>query len=124
MARKKKLTYEQRMLAELQKLLNPLYDKKHRILIYFDNDRARSNQDRFEHIFDSKHELLPSDIKRIVKGIKTSFLKQDKERKDTHNLYILRNVYKKEYIKIAIKIDFKKSNIGKVKTIFITKNFK
>ena len=51
-------------------------------------------------------------------------LKKDKERNNTYNLYISRNNYRTEFIKISIELDFKKSNVAVVKTIFITKNVK
>ena len=93
-------------------------------IIVLDNNRARSNESRFEHIAVSRHELLPSDIKQIPKRIETSILKKDKERTNTYNIYIARNGHVGEYIKISIEIDFKKSNIGFVKTIYITRNNK
>ena len=47
--------------------------------IYFINNRARSNQDRFQHIINYKHSLLASDIERIPRYINSSKLKIDKE---------------------------------------------
>ena len=125
MARKQRfLTYEQKMIRALKSLPHPIEDKKHRIKIIFRNDRARSNQSRFEHIIVPRHELLPSDIKQIVKGVNTSILKKDEERTNTYNLFIKRNSFSNEYIKISMEIDFKKSNIAVVKTMFIIKNCK
>ena len=70
MARKKKLTYEQRMLAELQKLPNPIDDKRHELSIYFVNERARSNQTRFAHIIEARHELKQLSSVKIKKDQK------------------------------------------------------
>ena len=124
MANKKHLTYEEKIIKALKSLPNPLIDNKHRIIIVLDNNRERSNESRFEHIAVSRHELLPSDIKQIPKRTETSILKKDKERTNTYNIYIARNGHVGEYIKISIEIDFKKSNIGFVKTIYITRNNK
>ncbi|MBQ6731375.1 MAG: hypothetical protein IJR08_05690 [Bacilli bacterium] len=121
MKKRKNLSYEQKLIDALKKLPNPLEDKKHNILIFCDNSRARSNQSRFEHIVDSKHKLLVSDIERIARCINASKLKKDRNRKDTFNLYIKRNTYNKEYIKISLRIDAENQNIAYVKTIFITK---
>ena len=124
MAKTKNLTREEKLIEALNKLPNLLEDKKHRILIFFTNSHARSNQKRFDHISVLRHDLLPGDIRRIVKQINKSILKKDVERKDTYNLYIERNNYKKEYIKISLELNFKESNKAQVKTIFITKNMK
>ena len=124
MAKRKSLTYEEKMLNALKKLPCPLEDKKHRILVYFINDKARSNESRFDHISLSRHDLNTSDIKRIVGYINESILKKDSERTHTYNLYIKRNNYGVEYIKISLEIDFKKSNKAFVKTMFITRNLK
>ncbi|MBO7573227.1 MAG: hypothetical protein J6T25_00315 [Bacilli bacterium] len=89
-----------------------------------ENDRARSNESRIEHIINSRHDLKPSDIKRIPKKIEKAIFKKDKERKDTYNFYIERNNYQKQFIKISVKIEFDKSNKATIKTIFITDSIK
>ena len=124
MTKRKGLSYEERMINALMKLPNPLEDKKHRIFVYFIDNRARSNETRFEHISLLRHDLIPNDIRRIASQINKSTLKKDSERKDTYNLYIVRNNYGKEYIKISLELNFDKSNNAIVKTIFITKNMK
>lgn len=93
MAKEKESTYEEKMIAALNSFPSPLVDKKHGIVIVLENNRARSNESRIEHIINSKHDLKPSDIKRIPKKIDKSIFKKDKERKDTYNLYIERNNY-------------------------------
>ena len=124
MAKKKGLSYEEKMSSVLKKLPNPIEDKRHHISIYFIDNRARSNETRFEHIIDISHELHPSDLKRIPKSIKKALFKKDKERTETYNLYIKRTNYSDEYIKISLKIEPTKPQIAIVKTIFITKNIK
>ena len=124
MAKRKGLSYEQKLINALSKLPNPLEDNKHRIFIFFVNDMARSNESRFEHISLKRHELLPSDIEKINRNINKSILKKDSERKDTFNLYIKRNKYGNKYIKVSLELNFSKSNKANVKTIFITTNMK
>ena len=124
MAKKKGLSYEEKMISALSSLPSPLIDKKHGIVIVLENDRASSNENRIEHIIDSRHDLKPNDIKRIPKRIDEAIFKKDKERKDTYNLYIERNNYRKQYIKISMKIEFEKSNKATIKTIFITDHIK
>ena len=124
MAKRKGLSYEEKMIHALSKIPCPLEDKKHRIMIYFVNNRARSNESRFEHISLSRHDLYVGDVRRIVQHINESILKKDPERKNTYNLYIKRNNYGCEFIKISLEIDFTKSNEAIVKTMFITTNIK
>ena len=125
MARKiKGLTYEQKMVDALNKLPNPLLDKRHDILIYLVNNKVRNNESRFDHIIDSRHELNTNDIKRISKNIKKAILKKDRDRKDTFNLYIRRKNYGEEYIKISLKIEAKNPKEAEIRTIYITKNVK
>ena len=124
MAKKKESTYEEKMIAALNSFPSPLVDKKHGIVIVLENDRARSNESRIEHIINSRHDLKPSDIKRIPKKIEKAIFKKDKERKDTYNFYIERNNYQKQFIKISVKIEFDKSNKATIKTIFITDSIK
>ena len=115
---------KKKMMKAILSLPNPIEDKRHRIFIVFEDNRARSNETRFEHIINERHELKPSDIKRIPKMIKSSILRKDETKTNTYNLYIERNNYKKEYIKIALDLNFEKSNIAIVKTVFITQKFK
>ena len=44
MSKTKGLSYEEKLIDALSKLPNPLEDKRHGIVIVFENDRARSNQ--------------------------------------------------------------------------------
>ena len=120
MAKRKRLSYEKRMIKALKMIPCPLEDKKHRILLFFEDNRARSNESRFEHISLSRHDLCVGDVKRIISCINKSVLRKDTERKDTYNLYIKRNNYGNEYIKISLELNFHKSNKATVKTLFIT----
>lgn len=122
MTKKKELTHEEKIEKALSELPFPITDEKHRIKIFCVNDKARSNQTRFEHISVEFHELTVRDIERIPKQINVSELKMDHSKKDTFNLYIKRNSFSKEYIKIGLELNFKESNEAKIRTIFITKN--
>ena len=124
MAKRRGLTYEEKLINALNKLPNPLEDKKHNLYIYFNDDRVRSNQSRFEHIVDDRHGLLISDIERILKHINQSKLKKDPERKNTFNLFIKRNNFNCEYIKISLRIEENNPHIAFVKTVFITRVYK
>ena len=124
MAKRKGKPYKQKMIEALKELPNPIYDKRHGLFIYFADDKARSNQSRFDHIVDPRHGLVPLDIKIIPKGIKTCILKKDKERLETYNIYLVRNRNTGEYIKISLKIEDNNPHIAIVKTVFITKNVK
>lgn len=121
MAKRKGLTYEQKLINALKKLPNPLFDVKHNLKIYFNDNRARSNQSRFEHITNPRHSLLASDIERIVRYINVSKLKMDHERKETYNLFIKRNSFNNEYIKLCLEIKDDNPREATVKTIFITR---
>ena len=121
---KKRLSHQEKVLNALRSLPVPLVDKKHGIEIYFLDSRARSNQTRFEHIGVKHHGLTAKDIHRIPKKLKDSELRIDKRLKDTYNLFIKRNKYSNEYIKIGLDLNFAISNKAKVKTIMIKKNSK
>ena len=124
MSKTKGLSYEEKLINALRKLPAPLEDKRHNLKIFFDDNRARSNESRFEHITKRRHELHPNDIQRIIKNIKKCILKKDLERTDTYNIYIKRNNYNNEYIKISVQIKPNEPNIAVVKTVFITKVLK
>jgi len=119
MARKDKLTHEEKLEKALRSLPVPIHDKKHGIEIYCVNDQARSNETRFEHITNKRHRLNVSDIEKIPKRINISELIKDKTRKKTYNIFIQRNVLG-EFIQISLELDFRESNKAKIKTIFIS----
>ena len=121
MAKRKGLTYEQKLIDALEKLPNPLIDKRHNLKIYFVDNRARSNQSRFEHIVNQRHGLRPSDLERITRYIKKCIFKRDPDRVETYNIYVRRRNYSEEYIKICVRIDPSNPEIAIVKTIFITR---
>ena len=121
MAKRKGLTYEQKLINALKKLPSPLLDKRHNLKIYFDDNRARSNQSRFEHIVNQRHGLRPSDIERIARCIKKCIFKRDPERNETFSVYIRRNSISEDYIKLSVRIDPIEPDVAIVKTIYITR---
>ena len=123
--KRRQTNYDPKIIEELKKLPNPIHDKKHNWHIYFMNDRARSNQTRFEHISRFFHELTAADIKSIPEALGTiAKLKMEKGRKNTFNYYFRRKSGKKEYIKIAVRILDSRQRSGAVKTIVVTKTIK
>lgn len=124
MTKIKGLSYETKMINALKALPTPIEDTKHDLLLHFANNRARSNESRYEHILKGSHKLMPRDIKSIPEGIKNSKLKKDKYRKRTFEYILKRNGNKKEYIRICIVLDKNDSHVAFVKTMFISKNDK
>ena len=124
MSKKKKTTNAQRIVEELKKLPNSIWDERHHLWIVFDDDRARSNQGRFEHIAKDSHHLTPKDIKSIPKGIEKASLKKEKGRKDTYNFFYPRKATRGELIQISVIIKRGGWLMAKVKTIFIAKKIK
>ena len=117
----KKKGHNSDIVEALKRLPNPIEDKIHEKIIFFDENRARSNESRFEHIAAKRHNLTVKDIEYIPVGIQTSRLKKDKTKKDTYNYYIQKKGSNNLYIKISVRIDAKNSRIAKVKTIFVKK---
>ena len=112
--------YDQNIIEALRKLPNPIKDKKHNLLIYIRNDRARSNETRFEHISKQYHDLKVRDIEAIPNGIRNyiMFRKSDKL-KDTYYYYIKRKGEDKGFIQVAILVDLFDKTKTYLKTIFI-----
>ena len=126
MSRKRKpIVYNpQPLIDAVNKLPNPLIDKKHNLSIYIEG-RARSNQTRVEHIAEYGHDLKVRDIKLIVEGIKHYFeYKKDPVYKNTFNYYIVRGGKDKGFVKVSIRIDDNNPKRAWVKTIFITYRIK
>ena len=121
----RRTNYDPKIIEELKKLPNPIHDKKYNWHIYFMNDRARSNQTRFEHIAMRHHGLTVKDIKSIPEALATLHsLKAERGRKETLNYYLPRKGTKKKYIKICVKVFDWKTRSVQVKTIVITDKLK
>ena len=119
--KKANIYYDRNIIEALKKLPSPIEDKKHNLSIYVNNDQARSNESRFEHIAKSAHELKVKDIESIPEGIlKYERFRKSTSLKDTYYYFIKRKNNMRGYIQLAVKLfegDVKKAYI---KTIFIT----
>ena len=125
MAKRKRENINISILEALKKLPFPIVDKKHGLTIYLDDERARSNQTRLEHIAQAHHLLTVKDIEFIPEGIiRQSKLKKDKKRKDTFNYYFKSKGCDECFVKVSIMVNPEKRNTGKIKTIYITKTVK
>ena len=122
MAKKKnEKFYDQKLIDALKKIPSPIWDKKHKIFIYLNNDQARSNESRFEHIAKKNHELKVRDIESIPDGINGYlYFTKSKEIKDTYYYYIKRKGNDKGFIQVAILVDLRDKSKAYIKTIFIT----
>ena len=126
MTRRKPRTYNpEKLIEEIQKWPNPMQDKKHGYYIYLQDDRARSNETRIEHIIEYSHELKARDLSLIPNGIKNyQDSKKDPTYKNTYNYYIKRKGKDKGWIKMSIRISDDDSSYAWIKTIYITRNVK
>ena len=118
-------TYDQNLINALKKLPSTIEDKKHGFIIQVRDDRARSNETRFDHIAKRMHELKVRDIESIPEGIK-NYVKfsKSKELKDTYSYYIKRKGGDRGFIQVAILIDINDKKKAYIKTIFIAYRLK
>ena len=117
--------YDQKLIAALEELPSTIEDKKHGFTIIVRNDRARSNETRFEHIAKRNHQLKVRDIEAIPEGVK-EYIKFSKsiELKDTYYYHINRKGRDKGFIQLAIKLIEGEKNAYYIKTIFISYRIK
>ena len=125
MAKKKNLKYDQNLIEALRQLPSVIEDKRHGFVIEIKDDRARSNETRFEHIAKKCHELKVRDIKAIPEGIKNyvKFTKSN-EIENTYYYFINRKGEDRGFIEVAILIDEDNPKKARIKTIFIAHRFK
>lgn len=125
MAKKKNEKYDQNIIDALRKLPSEIEDKRHNFVIEIKNDKARSNETRFEHIAKKNHELKVRDIEAIPEGIK-NYVKftKSKELKDTYCYYINRKGDDRGFIQVAILVDYKNKKKAYLKTVFIAYRLK
>ena len=69
MAKKKKLTHDQKIIRALEKIKTPIVDKLRNLSIYF-KVQSRSNESGLEHIAKNYHSLDLSDIELLEECIK------------------------------------------------------
>ena len=120
MSRKKQTKrYDQNIIEALKKLPSPIYDRKHNIYIYANDNRARSNETRFEHIAKQYHELKVRDIEVIPDGInRYCYFSKSKNIKDTYYYYIVRKGEDKGFIRVAIQLN-SQNRKAYIKTIYV-----
>ena len=126
MAKRKPKTYNPaHLIEEIEKWPNPMLDKRHGYSLYVYNERARSNQNRVEHIIKYSHDLKARDLELVPDGIINYFVyKKDPTYKDTYNYYIIRKGKDRGFVKISIQIDNEDRKKAWIKTIFITYRIK
>ena len=125
MAKKKNLKYDQNLIEALKQLPSEIEDKRHGFVIEFKDDRARSNETRFEHIAKKSHELKVRDIKAIPEGIRNyvKFVKSN-EIKNTYYYFINRKGEDRGFIEVAILLGEDNPKKARIKTIFVAHRLK
>ncbi len=125
MAKKTNEKYDLKLIEALKKLPSQIEDKRHGFIIQIRDDKARSNETRFQHIAKKMHELKVRDIESIPEGIR-NYVKftTSKELKDTYYYYINRKGMDKGFIQLAIKLKEGEKKVYYIKTIFIAYRIK
>lgn len=125
MAKKSLGKYDQNIIEALEKLPKLIEDKRHGFVIEVKNDRARSNETRFQHISKRTHQLKSRDIECIPEGIRNyiKFSKSD-DLKDTYYYFIKRKGGDKGFIQLAILVDIHDKKKAYIKTAFIAYRLK
>ena len=113
--------HNRKIIEALKKLPPRIYDKKRDLTLYLNNNRARSNETRFEHISKKYHELKVRDIESVPEGINNyvEFVK-NKHLKDTYSYLISRKGKDRGFIKVDILVDKFDKKKGYIKTIYIS----
>ena len=124
MARKSSEKYDSRIIEALQKLPKQIEDKRHGFVIEVEDNRARSNETRFQHIARKDHQLKVRDIEAIPEGIK-NYIKysKSKELKDTY-CYFIKRKGAKGFIQLSILVDMYNRKRAFIKTAFIAYRIK
>ena len=125
MTKKTNGKYDLKLIEALKKLPSQIEDKKHGFIIVVRNDRARSNETRFEHIAKKNHQLKVRDIELIPEGVnKYAKFSKSLELKDTYYYYILRKGKDKGFVQLAIKLIEGEKKLYYIKTIFVSYRIK
>lgn len=120
MAKKKRLTHDQKIVKALEKIKTPIVDKLRNLSIYFKAE-ARSNESGIEHIAKNYHSLDSSDIELLEECIKNPLQHiKDRKRARTYYYYHNRKYDRTHYIKVVVKVAKHDPRIGYISTIFIT----
>ena len=110
--------YDLKLIEALKKLPSQIEDKRHGFIIEIKDDRARSNETRFEHIAKKNHELKVRDIEAIPEGI-IRYIKyvKSEEMENTFCYYIKRKGEDRGFIQVVILIDEDNPNAVQSKVI-------
>ena len=123
--RKHTIQPDENIILALRKIHSPVYDKKHNLYIFFNDDQVRNNESRFEHIAKAYHELKVRDIECVEKGMNNYiYYRKSKEINDGYNYYLRRKGRDKGFIQVSIVVDINDRTKAYVKTIFITYRIK
>ena len=120
MAKKIKLTHDQKIIKALERIKTPIIDKRRNLSIFFKAE-ARSNESGIEHIAKNYHSLDPGDIELLEECINDPLQHiKDRRRARTYYYYHNRKSDKTHYIKVVVKVAKHDPRIGYISTIFIT----
>ena len=123
MAKKIKLTHDQKIIKALEKIKTPIVDKLRNLSIYF-KVQSRSNESGLEHIAKNYHGLDPSDIEILEDCIKNPIEHiKDRRYPKTYCYYRSRKHDKNHYIKVVVKVE-NDLKTGYISSIFITSKIK
>ena len=123
MAKKNRLTHDQKIVKALEKVKTPLVDKLRNLSIYF-KARSRSNETGLEHVAKNYHGLDLSDIELLEDCIKNPIEHvKDRRYPKTYCYYHARKHDKTHYIKVVVKVK-DDSKTGYISSIFITSKIK
>ena len=123
MAKKIKLTHDQKIIKALKKIKTPIVDKLRNLSIYF-KVQSRSNESGLEHIAKNYHGLDPSDIEILEYCIKNPIEHiKDRRYPKTYCYYHSRKHDKNHYIKVVFKVE-NDLKTGYISSIFITSKIK
>lgn len=123
--KRKQPKIDSNLINALNKIDFPIYDKKHDLYIYAIDNRARSNESRFEHIAKSHHELKVRDIEGIPDGIENYFkFTKSTTLKETFYYFYKRKGESKGFVQLAIKLFKNNKKKAYIKTIYIAYRIK
>lgn len=116
---------DQNIIEALRKIHSPVYDRKHNLYVYFNDDVVKKGETRFQHIAKAYHELKIRDIECVEKGINNYlYFRKNKELNDGYNYYLRRRGQDKGFIQVSIVVDLEDKTKAYVKTIYIAYRIK
>ena len=123
MAKKKRLTHDQKVIKALEKIKTPIVDELRNLSIFF-KARSRSNETGMEHVAKNYHGLDPSDVELLEDCIKDPIEHiKDRRYPKTYCYYHARKHDKNHYIKVVVKVE-NDLKTGYISSIFITSKIK